>query len=224
MRAKRYDYRAAFEKIGFTMIGLWLALALNNWNDGLKKRQDEKSMLLQLETALEQDIRDIEETISGYQYRVDGSKVVLKNLHAESVVTDSLKAALQSLNGYSFLSANKGAYETLKSRGLDLISNDSLRLRIASLYEVNYLITERSEAFFQKIFSDQVVPYLYNNMRWTPGGLLPIDWAKTRNDNYFEQLVNGVYYNNENILRLYKDLRSTVKALSEDIQVELGRR
>ncbi len=222
-KARRYNYRQAFEKILFTMIGLWLALGLNNWNDGWKKQRDERTMLKQIESALQQDLQDIAETMAGYQYRLDGCGIIKKNLHPQSVMTDSLLSAIQSMNGFSFLSANKGGYETLKSRGLDLIQNDSLRLSIATLYEVDYLITERSEAFFQNLYSEQMVPYLFKNMKRTPAGLEPLDWVERRRDNYFHELVNGALYNNQNILGLYKRLGSRVTTLSDEIQKELDR-
>ena len=220
-QVQRYNYRQAFEKILFTMIGLWLALWLNNVNDHWKRNRDEKQILRQLDAALKQDLDDIKETIVGYQYRVDGASTILNSLGAASKMTDTLRSALQSLNGYSFLSANKGAYETLKSRGMDLIRNDTLRLRIASLYEVDYLITERSEAFFQKIYCEQFIPYIFTNLTWAKAGLDPVDWEKARNDNYFRQMVIGALYNNQNILGLYKQLQKDVRTLSEDIQEDL---
>jgi Family of unknown function (DUF6090) len=216
-----YNYAQALEKILFTMVGLWLALALNNWNDGLKRKRDEKALLIQLEAALQHDLRDIEETISGYKYRADGSAYVMQQLQSGAQLNDSLSNALQSLNGYSFLSANKGAYETLKSQGMDLISNDSLRLRIATLYEVDYLMIERLEDFYKKVFAEQTIPFLYNNLQWNNGALTPVNWPALRQNIYFTQLVKGSWFMNTDLLGKYQKLQLDVRVLARDIQAEM---
>ena len=42
------------------------------------------------------------------------------------------------MRGLTTFLTNSAPYETLKSRGLDIIGNDTLRLRIAHYYDVEY--------------------------------------------------------------------------------------
>lgn len=50
---------------------------------------------------------------------------------------------------------NVAGYETLKSKGLELIKNDSLRLKIISLYEYDYSVLRKlEEDYFEMQFQE----------------------------------------------------------------------
>ena len=58
----------------------------------------------------------------------------------KKVNSDSLMTYYRDLTRDFISIQNTAGYETLKSRGLELIKNDSLRLQIITLYEYNYKI------------------------------------------------------------------------------------
>lgn len=78
---------------------------------------------------------------------------------------DSLESLLANALSYTFLVENGSAYETLKARGLDLITNDSLRAEIARLYDVLYEAIEENEIQILDHHRGALKPYYVTHLR-----------------------------------------------------------
>lgn len=218
---QNYNYLAAFEKIVFTTIGLLLALWINNWNDDRKKKDTEWQTLLEIKRALEQDRKDIDETITGYEYRFEGAATVLKALDENAPLSQGLLNQFNAINGYSFLLANTGAYETLKSRGLETITNDSLRLAITTLYDVEYDRVQTLDDFAMKVYVSQTLPFLHKHFRQTGRYLEPLDFEKLKKNNEYRELVQYVRYSSGYDVENYQSLQKRVQNLTQQIEQEL---
>jgi hypothetical protein len=128
----------ALGEILLVMIGILLALQVNNWNENRKEKIYEHRMLIELSVALVNDIgnfRLLEDMISNLEesifYLTDASNMDDRR----SLEIDSVRHHLDSVWGFGvYIAYNEGPYEALKSSGLDKISNDSLRNEIAKLY------------------------------------------------------------------------------------------
>ena len=131
----------AIGEIVLVVIGIIIALQLNNLNQARKDRYYEVKMLTELKTSLEHDI--------------DHFKTCLVRLRViDSAVTDFISLAY---NGYEKTDSmllnpfnekrwwhlrtgvdyrvNYGPYEAIKSSGMDKISNDSLRNILVTFYD-----------------------------------------------------------------------------------------
>lgn len=212
----------AVEKIGFTTLGILLALWVNNLDEGRKKREIEHKTLLEIRAGLEQDRLDLKETIQGYQFRVDNIQTIFSFLSRDSVPADSLSTAISSLNGYSYLLANTAAYETLKSRGLETITNDSLRLGIATLYDVHYEAIMVSEQHLDELFNNLLLPYLMTNLRLGGGRFSPNEIDKIRKDRPFQQILWQTRSMNQNSMERYQHAEASLQKLLNQIEAELN--
>lgn len=153
-----YDYKSAAEKIGFTVAGILIALWINRCDEGLKRRNLEEKSLKELYSALNSDHKDIKETLEQVEIDIYAVTRVQQFLKKEVPPFDSLRYFIPHAFAYSFHLANTAAYETLKSRGLDLISNDSLRLKITELYDVTYDYQKKSDDMDNLNFINYVAP------------------------------------------------------------------
>jgi hypothetical protein len=214
---RAYDYRSAAEKIAFTAIGLLLALWINNWNEDCKKQVAERAILAEMRVALKQDLEDVRVTCEGFEYRIKGCNVGLANLTDTAVMTDSLCQYLQYVWGYSFLLANTSAYETLKSRGFDAISDDSLRNEIAYLYDVQYDGLILREETLIDFYKNQTTPYYLRYFKWGASGLRPLDWEVLRRDQLFANLLINIRYQSSSTLEDYRVLEKRINRLIERI-------
>ncbi|NVK85005.1 MAG: hypothetical protein HWE21_11835 [Cytophagia bacterium] len=136
----------AIGEIVLVVIGILIALSINNWNEQRKAKDFQDKMLKEIYRALENDINTFEsyeqlikthnESIS---YLIDAQNTENK----ESLNMDSLKFHLDEIWGFGVsIGYNNGPYESLKSSGLDKIENDSLRSEIAKLYSYHMPNTE----------------------------------------------------------------------------------
>lgn len=134
---RKYFFYAIGE-IFLVVIGILIALQINNWNEHRKDRVFEHRMLTELKISLGSDInnfRFFERIISDWEksilYLADASNVEDKS----TLDIDSVRYHLDDVWGFGvYVAYNTGPYEALKSSGLDKISNDSLRNEIAKLY------------------------------------------------------------------------------------------
>jgi hypothetical protein len=214
----------ALGKIGFTTLGILLALWVNNCNDDHKKRNTERETLLEIRAGLEQDRADVAETIRGYQFRVHNIETIFDYLRRDSPPADSLAACISNLTGYSFLLANTAAYETLKSRGLETVSNDSLRLGISTLYDVDYEAIQTSEKNLSELYYSLLLPHLVHHQTLGADKLTAAEMAEIKADRPFKQILWQVKFINQETLARYFEANKSLETLLSEIERELKSR
>lgn len=131
-------FRYAIGEILLVVIGILIALQVNNWNTQRKKNNFELTTLREMDKALTEDsvivAKFFEPRIEEQENAVTKLlKVIGNKEHISREDFTKLYEESQIRFAYRY---NKGPYETLKSKGLDIISNDSLRSLISKTYEV----------------------------------------------------------------------------------------
>ncbi|MBX2821345.1 MAG: hypothetical protein KTR29_16745 [Rhodothermaceae bacterium] len=127
----------AFGEVILVMIGILLALQVNNWNQSVRDRAVESKMLHSIQDNLEEDAITLDLAIARIQKTIDAIERIQHD--ATAIPEDSL-AAYATRSGYTraFVPVAT-AFELSKSSGkLDLIQNDSLALAIQRLYDQDY--------------------------------------------------------------------------------------
>ena len=125
----------ALGEILLVMIGILLALQVNNWKENRKIIILESKLLSQVSVALKDDIDYFEMLISRMD-RSQSSAKTITNLYLNDIqiTPDSLINLTDDLVlGYLFV-YNEGPYEAIKSTGLDIISDDDIREKLTNLY------------------------------------------------------------------------------------------
>ena len=130
----------AIGEIVLVVIGILIALQINNWNELRKESIYERKILIEIQNSLQKDLNFWKNLLNGRVTRKEsGAPELLKKLHNPDVYQDSVVSIIRDyVNlgiGINF-SYDKGPYESLKSIGLDQIKNDSLRQNIVRMYEV----------------------------------------------------------------------------------------
>lgn len=128
----------AFGEIVLVVAGILIALQINNWNQHRQDKEFEITMLREIKTSLESD-KELNAGFVSFNVRTidEGIQELLTMIASNQSYPDSVL-----LNAYNKMSIgtafgyNSGGYETLKSIGLDKISNDSLRQELIFMYEV----------------------------------------------------------------------------------------
>jgi len=128
----------ALKDISFMFIGLYLALLLNNWN---LKQKDKKDAMIYLKEILKQikdDIDDIKSNIGGHEKGIRACTVFENYYLGNEVCHEALTYYYHYLTRDFICVSNSSAYETLQSRGLNIITNNSLRFLISKVYSFRY--------------------------------------------------------------------------------------
>ncbi|MCR9132894.1 MAG: hypothetical protein NXI08_09980 [bacterium] len=163
----------ALGEIFLVMIGILLALQVNNWNENRKIKILESKLLSQVSVALKDDIDYFEMLISRMD-RSQSSAKTITNLYLNDIqiTPDSLINLTDDLVlGYLFV-YNEGPYEAIKSTGLDIISDDDIREKLTNLYgfrlkRVNLALNDDNDwnslyaSYYRNILDAR--PYLEND-------------------------------------------------------------
>ncbi|WP_300024397.1 hypothetical protein [uncultured Maribacter sp.] len=135
------------------------AFALNNWNDNRRDALAEEKVLLEINNGLKLDLVDIKANITGHKVAKDAIIYFKKILNNVPVSQDSLMEHHFYLTGDNNSVMNVSGYESLKSKGLEIIKNDSIRSQIITLYENNYVILKNYEE--NSIMNQSFVNYYF---------------------------------------------------------------
>jgi hypothetical protein len=133
----------AIGEIVLVVIGILIALQINNWNEDRKKRDLELSTLAELKSNLLADIKDVQDDMRVYDLASNSSDIIIDYIDGNIPYNDSLNIHLGKIPVQGVFAPNKAAYENLKVIGIKLISNDSLRNAISDLYEGRYFYVQK---------------------------------------------------------------------------------
>jgi len=187
----------AIGEIALVMVGILLALQVNNWNEIRKVKTFEKEILTLINQNLERDsvLLSIErfKTVEAITY-TDRllEQVALKNYN------DSLNNWMGKIISFERFKSQSSAFEVLKSKGLDIISDNELQLALISYYDESLfkLYESLNDVLFS--FNSDWIPVVkteFSDFIWTEF-CEPID-SKT----FFEKPSSIVLF------KLYKDNR-----------------
>ena len=128
----------AIGEIILVVIGILIALQINNWNEEQKLEKIEKQILKELETSLKSDLNDIKYNIKRHTEIINSQNNFIKWLESQEKYSGSLSQDIQNTYFSTYFAAYEGPYETLKELGMQSIKNDSLRNQISKLYNITY--------------------------------------------------------------------------------------
>jgi hypothetical protein len=124
----------AIGEIVLVVIGILIALQLNNWNEVRKIRIQEIKALNELRSDLLQNINDIDENITYLRVSKRANEIILHHIENNLPYNDSLDFHFANLYPFITFSPNQTAFNSLNQSGMNLITNDSLRTKISDLF------------------------------------------------------------------------------------------
>ena len=143
------------KKYGFEFltifIGIFAAFALDNWNENRKDNYTEIKILSEIYNGLSQDIKDIGINEYGHQSGLLATSYFEKLILNKPLETDSLTIHYFNLLRDFVSVQNISGYETLKSKGLEIVTDDSLRTEILALYENDYNSLRKLEENYSEL-------------------------------------------------------------------------
>lgn len=127
-------FKYAFGEIFLVVIGILIALQINNWNEQRKNQAFEKESLIQIHANLLKDKLTLGQLkINGVNAIISTDKILGQYLAIDK--TDSIKYWLGDIIQFDRFQPLTNAYEVLKSKGLDQVSNKELRFLMGTYYD-----------------------------------------------------------------------------------------
>lgn len=145
-KTRRY-LKYAIGEIILVVIGILVALQINNWNEQRKRIQLEKVLLGQLKEEMLVVYGDI---YGDYEILLQGNKShfhILDFLNDSIPYNDSLTFDFHFIKMDEYIYPKEAVYERIKQEGLDIIRNDTIRSIIQDLYEASFPRLSKNNSF-----------------------------------------------------------------------------
>ncbi len=213
----------ALGEIFLVVIGILIALQINNWNDWRKDRVKEKILLQDMAENLDLNIQNLQGDIEFLRAMNRSSTIVLEALGSRTPFSDSLRAHFHLARvSKQNLSLSDIAYQALKSHGIDIITNKELGKEILKLHEVtvpnilstNSLVNEEYKPF---------VNHIVLHFDLVEGvGLTPNDYESLFTDHFYISWTKAYGQGRLYLIETDKGLIAEYQRVLELIRAELG--
>jgi uncharacterized membrane-anchored protein YhcB (DUF1043 family) len=222
----------AIGEIVLVVIGILIALQINNWNEHRKNINQELKLLHSFKIGLEKDLSDIDSNIKTHTRGINSANLILNLLKKNKSYNDSLAKHFSNATQPSFFLNSTSAFETLKSKGIDLISNKKLKNDLINVYDAQYTFFKKGEMQFleelnfglRNIFPSRFEEsYIFNlESDDFSGKIVPLNFENLKTDQeflyYFKSIKNRTYVF---VYFFYKNLRAHVVELIDEIENEI---
>ena len=196
-RASKYLLYAMGE-ILLVVIGILIALQVNNWNEGRKERVVEREVLHELKENLERNVSDLQAVMERGRRFNSSRNLVYKALENNAPYHDSLtEHFLFAGMGISKPSISRSGYEMLQNEGFEIITSSSLRTHIVQLFEKTYA------NYDEKLSTTNITPLVEDMTRYfrthfkrmdDPYRRVPLDYSLLTGDNYLIESLKAIAY------------------------------
>lgn len=225
--AKKYLLYALGE-ILLVMLGILLALQVNNWNEERKSDSFELNLLRELKKTIIADYNLMEMSLAGNRRTISSCEIILRHFDQNLPYHDSLSLHFATTIVWWSIFIRRNAFETAKEHGLDFIKDDSTRAILTSLYE-------QIQAFSQEIDEREAL-YYYNTV--TPiiielfesidklsfmqeGGNIPRDYSALRKNDTYRAILKTSIGSRRNINEWIEIVLELMKDLEKRLQKEI---
>ena len=180
----------ALGEILLITIGILIALSVSNWNKDQYAKDIEIKTLREIHSGLTDDLKDLQFSLGFYKNGKNSSDILINHIKNKLPYNDTLDQHFGKLGLFAVLNVRTGPFETLKSRGMETITNDSLRLKIANLYDLNYKTIVEYQNIHINHYSETRKMFLYKFKNLTAFvSASPINYKELLNDNVFQNNI-----------------------------------
>ncbi|MEM1321076.1 MAG: DUF6090 family protein [Bacteroidota bacterium] len=145
-------------EITIIVIGILGAFSLNSWGEQVKRKRMEQDIMQQVHLELQNNLTDLENDYSLHRTALFSHFKVDKYINGQTDYRDSLIFDFYWITRDEYIFPNTSGYENLKSIGLDIVQNDTLRSLISIVYNNNFPRLTRGKTLNPDI-SEYLTPF-----------------------------------------------------------------
>ncbi len=225
-----------WRKYAFEFLSIFIAViaafALDKWNSDRRDAQAEEKILIEIAHGLRKDVDDIRLNMAGHRDGVNACFFWRRVLSGYPVPMDSLPQYTFSITRDFISIQNRSGYESLRSRGLELVSDDSLRGDIIALYEYDLTVLAKLEEDYSELqlhhsyypaFSELIAPHLVFSDTGIPVGLDTVPLAAADRARMLLHLLK-IQQNRSFIQQFYASIEQRIEGVDAHIHRVLAER
>jgi hypothetical protein len=229
---RRQDWTAVVIELVTVMLGLFLGLQLNDWNDARQARAREKAALERLHEESETIVTYFQNAVTSFDRLNSGQEaaiVALSTGDRTKFDTHELAGHIQSMSFYPGIAPPRATYDELSGSGLlNEIGSTSVRTTVARYYAELTWIQSQLEYFRQTTPSSVATPHPGQTAAYDPRPpalkdrfVYSADFAVIASDRaYMTELVNQL--RNQMVFQSYrKDIEVQAETMCKSLAAAL---
>lgn len=221
------SWRQAIAEVSLIFVGISLALAADGWNDRRQDREDENELLVEIATSLRNDLRNIETDLAYVEEKDTHLERLENHVQDGRPYDDDLARSFSYVRTWQTSRLNIAAFEALKSRGLDVVSDRALRISLIDFYDGTRVLIEDRDRIDRFEVQNYVEPYFQKNFVINSSSFdsVPIDYKAVISDQRFLNLLALRKQVHHSLTApAYRNLMAETVALISQIENHLDRR
>jgi len=192
-------FKYAIGEIVLVVIGILIALQINNWNEEKKGKEELNQYLSSLKENIKEDIQVLDSLVKRREIIIKNSKKEQNNFLNKTFYFDDTRYALMSYLDFYF-QPNTSAYDALKnSPYLGKINGTNLNNLIIDYYSKTYQIKE-AEKSYNEFVENLEAKMAYDTDRTLMMAYIFMDPQKLRSTKTTQEEIENVF----------KDIHNTV--------------
>lgn len=225
--------RYAIGEIVLVVIGILIALSINNWNEIKKNKNQAAKNLITLKLNLQDDVLQIEKLLSITKTGLLYSNTLLNQFKTITPADENVQMYIISLMLEHQLEVNSSGFESLKNTNSMIFLNEKLKVNILNYYRLIEQLKSREQNSNADIKS-MYEPYVKQHYNWIynktnpwprqaefykddPRLPIKIDYKKILSDKQLEVMVFGRRWQLINLKNLY----AKTIMLAEEIVIDI---
>ena len=220
----------AVGEIVLVVIGILIALSINNWNEDKKLKAVEINILKGIKQNILLDTVDLNHNTRRHKEMNQRDSTLLYDLYYKNPLDSLIEEKLMDLK-YSNISLmlHTSYFNEVKTKGLSIISNKALRDSIARLYEFKYaylkLIENESKQYdYLSLYEDLIVDYIFLDRESGSFKIGKKHFQSILNDEFFPTKLLNAYEKRAILDDLYEITNRAILNILDQIDVELATR
>lgn len=201
--SQTYKYfKYAIGEIVLVVIGILIALGINNWNENRKYRLLEHKLLSDVSINLVADTLGLNSIIEHYDYVIKKAESIKSKMEGNTPYDNTMEVTFAIISVSYAYESDYSIFETIKSTGLDIIKNDSIRNWVVNFYNNSKHFANVHNTYnIAKYFRANIYPKYFISYVWGRRAV-PIDYEALKNVNEFkialDYAINDARYYRQN--------------------------
>lgn len=217
------------------MVGILAAFALENWGQQRAREREQLAILRSALGELKADLEDVAFNVRVHEQAVRSMDLLDARLAGDAEYHDSLAAHFHNALNMPRFVHSTAAFQSMQSAGMDIITNEALRLALFRLYGANYAnyrTAEEEQAAEITYGLRHVMPgrfeegYRFEQVRQSYGGrMVPLDFPALRRDREYRYYLRTLRNRTDVLVRFhYRNLGREIESVRDLVQAELRAR
>jgi hypothetical protein len=158
-------FKYAIGEIVLVVIGILIALQINNWNENRKQSNNELSLLASIKADLNFNLIEINGLRDATKSKIKSANILLSNLKNLSISEDSLKSVIEDISGGGIFNNANTTYKSIANNSGVTISNAELRKQLIKLYEQDFSNIHIRESYENQQIEDYYYPLILKHFK-----------------------------------------------------------